>query len=112
MNVTRTPPQQPSVKSMFVNASSLGATQVMAAQTSAKIRVISAALVATGATTVKFQSAATDISATFPLGANGGLVMSFNEHGWFETNPGEALNVNLGTATATGVQLNYIVINV
>ena len=109
-NVTRTPPQNLSVKSTFLNASALGATQILAAQTGMSIRVISIAIVATTATTVKFQSATNDISATFPLGANGGLVMSFNEHGWFQTNVGEALNINLGTAVATGVQINYIVL--
>lgn len=36
--------------------------------------------------------------------------MSFNEHGWFQTAAGEALNINLGSAVATGVQINYIVL--
>lgn len=109
-NVTRTPPAITSVKSVFLNASSLGATAVLAAQGERSIRVISAAVVATTATTLKFQSASTDISATWPLGANGGLVLSFNEHGWFQTAPGEALNVNLGSAVATGIHINYMVL--
>lgn len=109
-NVTRTPPAIISIKSTFLNASSLGATAVLAAQAGGSIRVISMALVASAATTVKFQSAATDISATWGLGVNGGLVLGFNEHGWFQTNVGEALNINLGTAVATGVHINYIVI--
>jgi hypothetical protein len=74
------------------------------------IRVISVAIVSTLANNVKFQSAANDISATFPLGANGGLVMSFNEHGWFQTNVGEALNINLSVGTLTGIQINYIIL--
>jgi hypothetical protein len=109
-NVTRTPPLTTSVKSLFLNASSLGATVVLAAQAGMSIRVISAAIVATTATTLKFQSASTDISATWPLGANGGLVLPFNEHGWFQANVGEALNVNLGSAVATGVHINYMVL--
>lgn len=109
-NVTRTPPQNLSVKSTFLNATALGATEILAARSGQCIRVISVAVVATTATTVKFQSASTDISATWPLGANGGLVMSFNEHGWFQTAAGEALNINLGSAVATGVQINYIVL--
>jgi len=109
-NVTRTAPQQPSIKSTFVNASSLGATQIIAAQTGMSIRVISMAVVTTLVNSVKFLSAAADISATFPLGANGGLVCSFNEHGWFQTNEGEALSINLSVATATGVQINYIIL--
>lgn len=109
-NVTRTAPQQPSIKNIFVNASSLGSTQIIAAQTGMSIRVISCAAVSTLANSIKFQSNATDISATFPLGANGGLVMPFNEHGWVQTNIGEALNINLSVGTATGVQINYIIL--
>lgn len=109
-NVTRTPPLNVSVKNTFVNASSLGSNAVIAAVPGMSIRVISVAIVSTLANSVKFLSAATDISATFPLGANGGLVLSFNEHGWCQTAIGEALNINLSVATATGVQINYIVI--
>jgi hypothetical protein len=109
-NVTRTAPQQPSIKNIFINSSSSGATQIIAAQNGMSIRVIDAALVSTLANTVKFQSNATDISASFPLGANGGLVLPFNEHGWFQTNVGEALNINLSVGTATGVSINYIIL--
>lgn len=109
-NVTRTAPQQPSIKNIFINASSLGSTQIIAAQTGMSIRVIDAAVVTTLANTVKFQSNATDITASFPLGANGGLVLPFNEHGWFQTNIGEALNINLSVGTATGLQINYIIL--
>jgi hypothetical protein len=109
-NVTRTAPQQPSIKNTFLNTSTIGANQIIAAQTGMSIRVIDAAIVSTAANNVKFQSAANDISALFPLGANGGLVLPFNEHGWFQTNVGEALNINLSAATATGVSINYIIL--
>jgi len=109
-NVTRTPPKNITIPSAFINASSIGATQIIAAQPGMSIRVIDAAVISTLANTVKFQSAATDISATFPLGANGGLVLPFNEHGWFQTAPGEALNINLSVATATGISINYIIL--
>jgi hypothetical protein len=68
------------------------------------------AAVTTLANSIKFQSNASDISATFPLGANGGLVMPFNEHGWFQTNVGEPLLINLSVGTATGIQINYIIL--
>lgn len=109
-NVTRTAPQQPSIKNTFINSSSSGATQIIAAQNGMSIRVIDAALVSTLANTIKFQSNATDISASFPLGANGGLVLPFNEHGWFQTAVGEALNINLSVGTATGISINYIIL--
>jgi hypothetical protein len=72
--------------------------------------VLSVVLVSTAANSVKFLSAATQISATFPLAANGGVVLPFNDHGWFETAVSEALNLNMTAATSTGVQVHYIVL--
>jgi hypothetical protein len=89
-----------------VNATTTGNTEVVAAQgAGVKIRVLSMAIVSTIAQTVKFQSGTTDISAAFPVAANGGLVMPKNDHGWFETAANEALNINLSEATPTGVQV-------
>lgn len=111
MNVTSSPPKESPIKRAFVNASSLGSNPVVAAPTgTGAIRVLSVAVVSTLANSVNFLSAATGISATFPLAANGGLVLPFNEHGWFQCASGEALNVNLSVATATGVQIQYIVL--
>lgn len=109
-NVTRTPPKNTTIPSTFLNASSIGSTAIVAAQPGMRIRVVDAAIVSTLANTVKFQSAGTDISATFPLGANGGIVLPFNEHGWFQTAEGEALNINMTVATATGITINYIIL--
>jgi hypothetical protein len=109
-NVTRTPPLNQSIVTAFVNASSLGSNVVLAAVPGKSIRVIDVAVVTTLANTVSFLSSAGAITAAWPLGANGGLVLPFNEHGWFQTNAGEGLNVNLGVATATGVHINYIVL--
>lgn len=110
-NVVRSVPLVSPHINVLTNASASGNTQVVAAPSAtARIRVLALATVTTTATTVKFQSATNDITAGFPLSANGGLVLPFNEHGWFQTNPGEALNVNLSGASATGVQLQYIVL--
>jgi hypothetical protein len=109
-NVTSTPTVQTNILKAFVNASSLGSNAVVSAVNGKSIRVTGVALVTTLANSVKFLSAATDISATFPLGANGGIVLPFNEHGWFQTNSGEALNLNLSVATATGLSITYVVI--
>lgn len=108
MNVTSAVPVNTAHVNLGANPSSSGATALVAAAAGARYRILSVAIVTTLANAVKFQSASTDISATFPLGANGGIVLPFNEHGWFETNTNEALNINLGTATATGVQIQYI----
>lgn len=109
-NVTSTPPKNRTVISTFVNASALGSTAVVNAIAGKSIRVVSAAIVTTLANNVKFLSAATDISATWPLGANGGIVLPYNDHGWVQTAEGEALNINLSVATATGVHIEYIAV--
>jgi len=107
MNVTSAAPLVSPIKRAFVNASSLGSTQVVAAVPGGRIRVFAVAAVAGGAASIKLQSAATDISATFALSANGGIVLPFNEHGWFETAEGEALNINLSAAVAVGISIQY-----
>jgi hypothetical protein len=107
-NVTSAAPKvSPHVNVALTSAAS-GANALVAAVAGCKYRVLSAAIVTTLANSVKFQSAANDISALWPLGANGGIVLPFNEHGWFETNVNEALNINLSAATSTGVQIQYI----
>lgn len=107
-NVTSAPPKNRTCLSAYVNASSLGSNAVLSAQTGKSIRVLGLAVVSTLANSIKLMSAATDITATFPLGANGGLVLPFNEHGWCQTAEGEALNLNLSVATATGLSIIYI----
>lgn len=95
------------VQRAFANATASGATQVVAAQgAGVKIRVLSVFAVATTAVTIKFQSAATDISAGFPVGATSGFAV-VNQHGLFQTAANEALNINLSAAVATGVQVTW-----
>jgi hypothetical protein len=107
-NVTRTVPLVTAHVNLGATPSSLGATALIAAVAGTKYRVLSAAVVTTAANSVKFQSAANDLTGLFPLGANGGLVLPFNEHGWFESNANEALNINMSAASSTGVQIQYI----
>lgn len=111
MNVTTASPKISPHINVLLDSSSSGSNTIVAAVANAKYRVLSVAVVTTLANSIKFLSNATQISATFPLGANGGMVLPFNEHGWFETATGEALNINLGAATATGIQVQYIKIN-
>ena len=95
----------------FANPSAAGNTAVVIPPSGAAVRVLGMALMNGGtANNIKFQSATTDISALFALGINGGLVLPFNEHGWMQTNVGEALNINLSGATAVGVQISYILV--
>lgn len=93
----------------FASPSASGNTVVVPAQgAGVKIRVMSLAVISTLAQTIKFQSATTDKSAAFPVAANGGLVLSQNDRGWFETNANEPLNINLSAASATGVQVVWV----
>lgn len=108
MNVTSAVPAYTAHVNLGATPASSGANQLVAAATGAKYRVLQVAVVATTAVSVKFQSGTTDITGTFPLGANGGVVLPYNEHGWFETAAGEALNINLSGAVSTGVQIQYI----
>lgn len=110
MNVTSAAPLVSPIKRAFANPATLGSNTVVAAVGTGKIRVVSLALIASGAVSVKLLTAAADLSATYALAANGGLVLPFNEHGWFETNAGEALNLNLSAAVATGISIQYIVV--
>jgi len=92
------------------NDSASGDTTLVAAVPGKKIRVLALTAVTTLANSVHFRSLATPITATFPLAANGGVVLPVNELGWFETAVGEALVLNMTVATATGVQVVYVMV--
>lgn len=102
------------IKYAFVNASSSGANMLVAAPGAGiKIRVISlVAVCGVAATSMKLQSASTDISALFAFSANGGMVLNENKSGWFSTAANEALNVNLSGSNAVGVSITYILTTV
>jgi hypothetical protein len=91
-------------------ASSSGATTIVAAVTSKKIRVVALKLIANAAVNAKWQShvTPTDKTGLSYLAANGGEVLPYNPVGWFETVSGEALDINLSGAVAVGGHLTYI----
>ena len=99
-----------SAERAFVNvAAAQTASQVVAAVTGKRIRVLAVALVTGGtATTAVFNSAADAISMTFQNAANGGAVLPHNPIGWFETDAGEALTVTTGAGSTTGIQVVYV----
>lgn len=111
-NVTRASPLVTPVKVAIANPSTATTTQLVAAVANKKYRVVGLAVVTTLANNVNLESGTTDISAVFPLGANGGVVLPYNEHGWAETNAGEALQVTTSAATAAGVHVLYVEIPV
>ena len=113
-NVTRTPPKTVTVQTAILDTSSLGANVLVAAPSSASvsIRVLQVVIVAAAANTVNLQSTTTTSNKTAlsALAANGGLVLPFCEHGWFQCTPGEGLSINLSAATAVGITVQYMIL--
>lgn len=108
-NVTRVAPLVTAHVNLASNPAAAGDSVLLSAVSGTKYRVLAAAVISAVANTVTFKSStAGAISAAFAFGANGGFVLPFNEHGWFETAVGEGLNVNLSGATAVAIQLQYI----
>lgn len=97
------------VKRAFANIAA-GTTDgaVVAAVTGKRIRVLAVALhPGDTATDCTFSSASTDISALFAALANTPTILPHSPHGWFETKPGEALNLTTGAGSTVGVQVVY-----
>ena len=107
-NVTHSSPRETPVRSAIVNPSTATTTSLVAAVAGKKYRVVAAAVVTTSANNVNLESGTTDITAVWPLGANGGIVLPYNEHGWCETAAGAALQVTTSAATACGVMVRYV----
>ncbi len=102
------------VKYAFANvAAGQTDSSIVAAVSSKKIRVLSYLLQAgSSATNFTFNSkgggAGTAISMLHANAANGGVARAVNEHGYFQTNSGEALTATTGAGATTGVQVTYI----
>lgn len=101
------------IKYAALSGATSGDNTLVSAVAGKKIRVLSLYAVAAGAVTVRFESAAggTALTGVASLAANGGIVLPFNEGGWFETNAGELLNMELGGAVQTSGSLSYIEVN-
>jgi hypothetical protein len=95
-----------------VVASASGATSIVSAVASKRIRVLAVQLVANAAVNVKWQShtTPTDLTGLAYLAANGGYVLPFNPVGWFQTNSGEQLDINLSGAVAVGGCVVYVTV--
>lgn len=95
-----------------IQTSTSGASQVVAAVAAKRIRVTALCVVTSAATNVKFQShvTPTDVTGLFYCALNGGIVLGHNPVGWFQTVAGEALDINLSAANATGGCLTYVTV--
>ena len=97
------------MKRAIISGATSGDNTLVTAVTGKKIRVLSLFLVAAGAVTVRFESAAggTALTGVMSVPANGSLVLPFNEAGWFETAAAALLNMELGGAVQVSGALVY-----
>jgi hypothetical protein len=91
-----------------IEATASGQTTVVDGVTGKKIRVLRMGYTASAATSVKWQSASTDLtgSETMVAGAKGGA--SYCEVGVIETAAGEDLNISLSATATVGGMLTYV----
>lgn len=77
-----------------------------------KIVVLSAWMVGNGTAAGKFQTSTgpIDISGPAYLIANGGVVLPYNQGGWFQTLVGDSLLLNLNASIPVGGSLSYILV--
>lgn len=92
-----------------IAVSASGASTIVAAVTAKQIVVVAMSLIASAAVNVKAQShtTPTDLTGLWYLAANGGLVLPFNQGGWFASKVGEALDLNLSGAVPCGGSITY-----
>jgi hypothetical protein len=95
-------------KRAIIAAASSGDNTILAAVAGKRFRVTSYVLVAAGAVSAKWRSATNDMSGAMALAANGGVSADDAAAGVLETNPGEALVINLSGAVATAGHLTYV----
>jgi hypothetical protein len=97
-------------------ASASGVTNIIAAVSSKRIRVLSFRITASAAVNVKWQShllsppVVTDVTGLAYYAANGGENAAHNPVGWFQTGVGEQLDLNLSAAVACGGSLTYVTV--
>jgi len=96
----------------FATGSGTATTDLVAAVTGRKIRVLAVAYSQASATSLKFQSgASTDLTGALTTNAaNLNNNLPYNPFGWFQTASGEKLNYVPATSVATHVSISYILI--
>jgi len=97
---------------LYATASGTTSTDLVAAVTDRKIKVVAVVYSQASATSLKFQSGATtDLTGALTTNAaNLNNNLPYNPFGWFQTAAGEKLNYVPATAVATHVSISYILI--
>lgn len=100
------------VKYEVIDDATSGDNTIVAAVTGKKIRVHSLFMVAAGAVVARFESGAggTALTGQMTFAENGGMVLPHNPTGWFETDAGDLLNLELGGAVSVDGGLTYTLV--
>jgi hypothetical protein len=95
-----------------INTSSSGDTQLVATDSTHKIRVVDYTLVCDAAVAVKFTkgAAGTAMTGAMSFAANGGVAKAFNPWGLFETDTTHDLTINLSGAVGVRGHFTYVLI--
>ena len=94
-----------------IACSAAGNNEIVAATVGKKIRVLCYNFMGNGAVNAKWTATSGDLTGLSYLDAAGkGKVVPFCPIGWFETEEGEALNLNLSGAVAVGGELVYVLV--
>jgi len=103
----------PSQLSIPIDHATNGDNTLVAAVAGKRIRVLSFLMIASGTVTVRFESGAggSPLTGQMPLVVNSGMAPTYNPAGWFITNAGEALNMELSAAVSVDGVLNYDLID-
>lgn len=96
------------IQSVSISTAASGSTQLVAADATRKINVVSFGVVASGAVTVQFLGASTPLTGAMALAANGGMSASATAGAFlFQTAANTVLNIALGTAVQVSGFLTY-----
>lgn len=95
-----------------IDAATSGDNTIVAAVSGKKIRVLGFFLVSGGTVTARFESDAGGDALTgqMTLAVNVEVAPGYNPAGWFETNAGELLNLELSGAVSVDGALVYVLI--
>lgn len=105
-----TDPRTPiEIKRAVISHGSSGSNTIVSGVSGKRIRVMGVAIVVGGSVGVEFRSGGTGITGQMSFSGSGdGMVMGYNPLGWFETEQGESLNMQLSSAVNVGGVLQYI----
>lgn len=93
-----------------IDASASGQTQLVAAETGRRIRVVEYTLVVGGAVDIIFQSDSTNLTGTMEFGVKGEGAGRESSRWLFQTAVGEPLNLNLSANEGVGGHLLYLLV--